>query len=201
MTPREIAWEIVGREGGYVDDPDDPGGPTKWGVTLGTMRHLMLDLDGDGDVDARDVHALTQEQAVEIFLRHYFHKPRIDWLPGQLHATVFDMQVNAGSNAVKILQRLLRDIGQDVAVDGAIGPQTARAAEALEAEGAPLRDAYGIARREYYFGLADKRPQFRKYCRRRNGGKGGWIRRAEEFIAPRFHLSAAEFYARIRAWT
>ena len=201
MTPRDIAREIVAREGGYVDDPDDPGGPTKWGVTIHTMRRLMLDLDGDGDVDAEDVKLMDKDRATDIFLRHYFHKPRIDWLPEQLQATVFDMQVNAGSTAVKILQRMLRKMGQDVVADGAIGPQTARAAEALDAEGAPLRNAYGIARRNYYFDLADRRSQFRKYCRRRDGGKGGWIRRAEEFTDLHFHMSATDFRARTSGWT
>ena len=52
QSVEEIANEIVAREGGYVNDPDDPGGPTKHGVTLGTLRRLGLDLDGDGDVDA-----------------------------------------------------------------------------------------------------------------------------------------------------
>ena len=41
---RQIADEIVAREGGYVNDPDDPGGATKHGVTIHTMRRLGLDL-------------------------------------------------------------------------------------------------------------------------------------------------------------
>lgn len=43
-----LAREIIDREGGYVNDPDDPGGATKYGVTIHTMRRLGLDLDGDG---------------------------------------------------------------------------------------------------------------------------------------------------------
>ena len=43
-----IAAEIVAREGGFVNDPDDPGGMTKYGVTLETLRRLGLDLTGDG---------------------------------------------------------------------------------------------------------------------------------------------------------
>jgi lysozyme family protein len=38
LSVRSIAEEIVAREGGYVNDPDDPGGPTKFGVTIHTMR-------------------------------------------------------------------------------------------------------------------------------------------------------------------
>ena len=63
-----------------------------------------------------------------------------------------------------------------------------------------LADAYGIARRNYYFALADRRPASRKYARTRKGGKGGWIRRAETFISPRFHMTEAQFRARVATW-
>ena len=197
----EIAREIVAREGGFVNDPDDPGGATKYGVTLGTMQRLGLDLTGDGAITEMDVRVLSRAQAEEIFVKHYFDAPRIAELPEALHASVFDMYVNSGSNAVVILQRLLRKMGHEVAVDGAIGPQTIAAARAAQAE-APghLADAYGIARRNFYYALADARPASRKYARTRAGGKGGWIKRAEEFISPRFHLSEAEHRARVAKW-
>lgn len=197
----EIAREIVAREGGYVNDPDDPGGATKYGVTIHTMRRLGLDLTGDGRVGISDVKALTRAQAEEIFVDHYFNRPRIAELPAVLHATVFDMYVNAGGNAVKILQRLLRQMGQQVSVDGAIGPQTIKATQAAT-DKAPdhIADAYGIARRNYYFRLADRRPASRKYARTRAGGKGGWIKRAEEFISPRYHMSKAAFQERVAQW-
>ncbi|NDR56514.1 holin-associated N-acetylmuramidase [Aliiruegeria sabulilitoris] len=196
-----IAHEIVAREGGFVNDPDDPGGATKYGVTIGTMRRLGLDLDGDGRVTVADVRKLDRKTAENIFIEHYFRRPRISDLPECLHASVFDMYVNAGSNAVKILQRLLCQMGEEIAVDGAIGPQTLAAADTA-ARTAPehLADAYGIARRNYYYALADRRPSSRKYARRRDGGKGGWIRRSEEFISPRFHLSEGEHKERVAQW-
>lgn len=198
---RRIAEEIVAREGGYVNDPDDPGGATNFGVTLGTMQRLGLDITGDGRVTEADVRRLSRAQAVQIFTTHYFLRPRIAELPPALHATVFDMYVNAGANAVKILQRLLVAMRIPVAIDGIIGPQTiAATARAQAAAPDHLADAYGIARRNYYFALADRRPASRKYARRRDGGKGGWIRRAEEFISPRFHLTEAQFRARVAAW-
>ncbi len=197
----EIADAILEREGGYVNDPDDPGGAINFGVTIHTMRRLGLDLDGDGDVDSQDVRRLTKAQARDIFIRHYFHDPGISGLPAALHATVFDMQVNAGANAIKILQRLLQKLGIKLTVDGKIGSKTLAAASRA-AEMAPdhLADAYGIERRNYYYALADRRTASRKYARRRDGGKGGWIRRAEEFISPRYHLTDAEHAARIRGW-
>ncbi|WP_299200357.1 holin-associated N-acetylmuramidase [uncultured Tateyamaria sp.] len=198
---RDIAEEIVGREGGFVNDPDDPGGATKFGVTIHTMERLGLDLDRDGDVDVRDVRRLSRAQAVDIFVTHYFERPRIAALPEPLHATVFDMYVNAGANAIKILQRLLNTMGHAVVVDGALGPQSIGATRvAYDAAPDHLVDAYGIARRNYYFRIADNRPASRKYARSRAGGKGGWIKRAEEFIAPRFHLTETQFRERVAAW-
>jgi lysozyme family protein len=198
---KEIATEIVAREGGFVNDPDDPGGATNHGVTIHTMRRLGIDVNRDNRIDVADVKALTRAQAVDIYLEHYFKRPGIAALPEPLQASVFDMYVNAGGNAVKILQRLVTDMGFPCEPDGEIGPATIRAAQmAFEAAPTHLADAYGIARRNYYYALADKRAASRKYARRKDGGKGGWITRAEEFIAPRYHLTAAQHAARVAAW-
>lgn len=197
----QMARGILAHEGGFVNDPDDPGGATNRGITIGTMRRLGVDLDGDGDTDIADLRQLTEEQAIDIYLQHYFYGPRIDQLPACLQDSVFDMYVNAGGNAVKLLQRLLCQMGHVLVVDGVIGPKTAQAALAASViSGAHLRDAYGIARRNYYYSLADRRPASRKYARRKDGGKGGWIRRAEAFISDRYHLSDADHLARVAAW-
>lgn len=201
QSVKDIATAIVQREGGYVNDPDDPGGATNFGVTIHTMRRLGLDLNRDGQVDIRDVKALSRNQAIDVFITHYFEKPRIAELPKPLHATVFDMYVNAGGNAIKILQRLLSDMGQKVAVDGALGPMSIGAVHlAFEIAPEHMVDAYAIARRNYYFRLADKRAASRKYARTRAGGKGGWIKRAEEFMSPKYHLTAGEFQRRVAQW-
>ena len=196
-----IAEEIVAREGGYVNDPADPGGATKHGVTIHTARRLGLDLDRDGDVDPADIRRITPRMARDIFLKEYYRRPKIHMLPKPVQASVFDMYVNAGGHAVKILQRLLRDMGHDISVDGAIGPITARAAYAAYDE-APdhFADAYGIARRNYYYALADRRAASRKYARTRSGGKGGWIRRAEEFISAKYHLTDSQHARRVAGW-
>ncbi|WFE74275.1 holin-associated N-acetylmuramidase [Roseinatronobacter sp. S2] len=196
-TVQTLAAEIVAREGGFVNDPDDPGGATNFGVTIHTLRRLRP----GARVGVQDVRALTREQAIEIYVEHYFTRPRIAALPDPLWPTVFDMYVNAGANAVRILQRLLVQMGLDVATDGVIGPQTIAAAHrAYDMAPSHLVDAYGIARRDYYYRLADQRPASRKFARRRDGGKGGWITRAEEFISARFHLSDAQHRDRVRGW-
>lgn len=201
LSVNQIADRIIAREGGFVDDPDDPGGATQHGVTIGTLRRLGLDLNGDGRITTSDVRRVTPAVARRIFVTEYFRKPGIDGLPPVLHATVFDMQVNAGSAAVRILQRLAGAFGHPTAVDGRIGPQT-REAVARAAEAAPdhIADAYGIERRNFYYQLADRRPASRKFARRRDGGKGGWITRAEEFMAPRYRLTDAEHAERVSQW-
>lgn len=200
-TVKEIAEEIVAREGGFVNDPDDPGGATNHGVTIHTMRRLGLDINHDARIDVADVRALTRAQAVDIYIEHYFKRPGLSALPEAVQPSVFDMYVNAGMNAVKILQRLCTDMGFPCDPDGQVGPQTIRAAQAaFEAAPSHFADAYGIARRNYYYALADARPQSRKFARRRDGGKGGWITRAEEFISPRYHLTAAQHKARVAKW-
>lgn len=200
-TVTELATEIVAREGGFVNDPDDPGGATKYGVTLGTLRRLGVDVTRDARIDVADVRALTRAQAVDIYVEHYFKRPGIAALPEVIQASIFDMYVNAGGNAVKVLQRLLTSMGYPCDPDGQIGPQTIRAAQmAHDAAPSHFADAYGIARRNYYYAIADARPASRKFARRRDGGKGGWIVRAEEFISPRYHLTESQHRARVSSW-
>lgn len=203
LTPEEIANEILRREGGFVNDPSDSGGATNHGVTIGTMQKLGIDVDGDGDVDIDDVRQLPLYQAREIFLREYFHRPRISDLPPTLHATVFDTAVNSGAKtAIKFLQDVLNKMEFPCGtVDGWIGAKTIKAAEAAAWQaGKFLLDAYGIERRNYLFLLADRRSKDRKYCVTRAGDKGGWITRAEEFISPKYHLTTTEFQRRISKW-
>lgn len=200
-TVVELAQQIVAREGGFVNDPDDPGGATNHGVTIHTLRRLGLDVTGDARVDESDVRSLTVAQAVEIYIEHYFNRTGLGALPAPLQPSVFDMYVNAGGNAVKVLQRMLTQMGYPCDPDGQIGPQTIKAAQmAYTAAPHHLADAYGIARRNYYYALADARPASRKYARTQSGDKGGWILRAEEFIAPKYHLTDAQHRARVAAW-
>jgi lysozyme family protein len=109
--------------------------------------------------------------------------------------------MNAGSHAVKVLQRTLILFDMDITVDGVIGSLTIAATQTA-ARRAPdhLVDAYGVERVNYYLPLADARPNLRKFARTRHGNKGGWIKRAEKYMRPRFHLSPSVFQQRTAAW-
>lgn len=197
QTVDELIDDVLRHEGGFVNDPDDPGGATNMGITKNTLEAYR-----GRTVSVMEVESMTEQEAREIYKDRYFITPKISLLPAPIQPAVFDMYVNAGSNAVKILQRTLRDLGERISVDGGIGRMTAGAANAvMDRIGAEdLVDAYGAARREYYYKIGDNRPKSRKYARRNNGGKGGWITRAEAFMRPGAHLSDQEHNSRVANW-
>lgn len=114
----EQAFELLlGHEGGFVDNPDDPGGATKWGITervarahgyQGPMRDLPVAV-------ARGIAKIA-----------YWDTVRADLLPAAVRYAVFDAAYHSGpGQSVKWLQRAL-----GVVDDGVIGRQTLAAAAA-----------------------------------------------------------------------
>jgi hypothetical protein len=107
---------IFKAEGGYSDNPADPGGPTNFGITLATLRAY----DGDPNLTAEDVKKLTPAMAKEIYRTAYWNRMQCGALPPGLDLEVFDFGVNSGpAESVKTLQRLV-----GVTQDGSVGPIT-----------------------------------------------------------------------------
>ncbi len=122
----DAALEFVQRwEGGWVDDPHDPVGVTKWGITIRTLISKGLDLNNDGVVDRRDIRDMTPEQARDIYHRDYWIGAACPRLPAPLALLQFDCAVNQGAGrAARILQKTVR-----AKSDGIIGPNTLAAVE------------------------------------------------------------------------
>lgn len=116
MTTFARAFELViGHEGGYANDPEDPGGETKFGISKRAYP-------------SEDIAALTLERAREIYRADYWLKVRADELPWALALPLFDFAVNSGTyTAIKAMQRAL-----GVKDDGTIGPKTLAAAKATD---------------------------------------------------------------------
>ncbi|EKQ0500094.1 glycoside hydrolase family 108 protein [Escherichia coli] len=131
MTKDEIFNSILGKEGGYVEHPDDKGGPTKWGITQNTARAHGY---------RGDMRDLTREQALEILEADYWYGPRFDQvaaLSSDIAAELCDTGVNMGPTvASKMLQRWLNvfnlrgKLYPDLDADGRIGPRTINALRA-----------------------------------------------------------------------
>lgn len=112
---------VFGHEGGYVNHPKDPGGPTKYGITQRTLKAWR-----GKPVSIADVKALTLDEASRILKAQYWGPVRGDALPSGLDHAMFDFAVNSGpAQAAKILQRIL-----GVAADGVIGARTLQAVAA-----------------------------------------------------------------------
>jgi lysozyme family protein len=168
-----LAQEVLGTlllvEGGLVNDPQDPGGITHFGVSLrfalgcndlGVDGHPMLDIDGDGAVTRADILKLTPEAAKDLYYLEFWMPLRCDALPPALAVAVLDAGVNQGRGpAVTMLQEIL-----GVTQDGKIGPITLNRAQSRKP--AETLDRY-IARRAFRYATTRN---FSRYGR-------GWMNR------------------------
>lgn len=114
----QMIAHVIDREGGYVNNSSDRGGPTKYGITLATLHDWRK-----CPVSLYDVQQLTVDEATKIYRKRYFDDPGISAITDQpVLEELFDYGITSGpGTAVKALQKAL-----DVPTDGAIGPVTLR---------------------------------------------------------------------------
>ena len=144
---------ILKHEGGYVNDPDDLGGETNFGIT---KRRFP----------SKDIKNLTIEDAKAIYLKHFFKPLNLYYIKNDLLALhIFDMAVNAGKKtAIKLLQDILHGCN----ADGVIGPITAQSIAYADIT-TNLVEAYKAKRIARYY----------KVSKYRNNKKflNGWVNR------------------------
>ena len=175
------SMEITHRaEGGFVDHPADRGGPTNWGFSLGFLRRIGFDADGDGDTDIDDVRLMTQDQARLLFRLHFWEPSRAALLPWPVCLLVFDAAVHHGQfRSILMLQQAInRQMGRLVAEDGLIGRKTIGAVQLVD-KAQLVRDMLYI-RRAYMRAIVAADPTQEVNLK-------GWLNRVEELE------SAAEF--------
>lgn len=151
----DIFDRLIRREGGYVHDPVDPGGESKWGISKRSYPHL-------------DIKSLTKEDARAIYYRDYFVRYGINTLPECLQELMLDWAVHSGRVAVKTLQRLTgaRD-------DGIIGVETLQ--RLTDVSLSSLKTQLVGERLRFYARLVQRNPSLAKYI-------VGWINRTLEFL-------------------
>lgn len=110
---------ILKSEGGYTNDPQDPGGPTNFGITIWDTRLYVKP-----DATAADVKALTKDTAITIYEKKYWDALNCDNLPAGLDYTIVDYGVNSG---VARAGRVLREVLDLDETDWHITPQVLNA--------------------------------------------------------------------------
>jgi lysozyme family protein len=156
---------LIDREGGYVDNPADKGGPTCFGITEAVARAHGY---------AAPMRQLPRAEAAFIYRRLYWLRPRLDEIAkrsARLSAEMFDTGVNMGpAVAITFLQRALTALNRnahdypDLTPDGRIGPATLSALDAfLETRGRAVGEtvllrALEALQGERYLRLAERRP-------------------------------------------
>ena len=153
----EIIDGVLKHEGGYVNDPKDLGGETKYGIT----KRFYPDVD---------IKNLTKEDAKKIYYDDYWVKNKVHKLPDNLKYIYFDMCINQGrGTAVRVLQRAVNSKGGALEVDGGLGPMTLKAINKYK----PCDNRVRCYRLKHYYDLVNKRPEQEKFL-------FGWFRRALE---------------------
>ena len=129
-------------EGGYVNNPADPGGMTNLGVTKATWENWV----GRGS-DEAEMRGLTPEKVEPLYKKKYFDAVRGDELPMGLDYLMFDFAVNAGAGrAIKTLQTAV-----GVTPDGGFGPMTMAAVQAVDPN--ELIERFSQAKEDFYRSL------------------------------------------------
>jgi lysozyme family protein len=162
---------VLRREGGYVNNPVDRGGPTNFGITQDTLSGWT-----GRSVGPHDVALMSEETARAIYRLNYFSKPGYDAITdAALQGLMFDFAVNSGPGAAtKALQTALQRMGlYPHAIDGSIGPQTRQALRGVT-NGPELYFRVKCERFELYMRFIGRDPSQAVFA-------AGWANRMDEF--------------------
>ena len=172
MSIEDTLKNIIAMEGGFVDDPDDNGGATKYGITQKTLTSWRAK-----ECSKDDVATLSKAEAREIYYAWYYIKPGFQALPKTVQPIMVDMAVNHGaSKAVKMLQDVLTCYGYDIGkIDGKLGKKTHAGVLLAESEmGNQLINGLVNRRILFYQSLVQENPSQLKFLT-------GWTNRAESY--------------------
>ena len=147
MNFETVFDRLIGHEGGWSDDPRDPGNWTGGRPNVGQLKGTNFGIAANTYPDI-DIKGLTLDAAKAIYRRDWWDKIHADELPGAIAFQVWDFAVNAGMSRAMI--SLQRAVG--VADDGKIGPRTLAAVAAMSVTDVLSR--FNAERLEFYASLS-----------------------------------------------
>jgi lysozyme family protein len=174
---------VLHHEGGFVDDRDDPGGATDFGISLRFLQTVLEDsdddgfadgdIDRDGDIDIDDIRSLDLTDVAKLYEKMFWKKAKCDKIISQLIAVkAFDMAVNMGQKqAWLLIQRACNTLGSSLTVDGKAGEKTLSAVNSLAKKDFMLVINIRREQDQFYQRLIAKKPSLAKF-------QLGWRRRA-----------------------
>lgn len=169
---------VLKHEGHYVDNPNDPGGATNYGISLRFVKSLppgILPPNNHLPLDAKYIKSLSINEAEQIYKVEFWDKGNFAQIINQTLANkVFDMAVNMGTHqAILLLQRAITQLNPKIQIlnDGNLDVATITAVNSLNA--AQLLAKYQQVLRDFYCLLAKEHPQFQVFLH-------GWINRVND---------------------
>lgn len=191
-TFEERMEDLFDTEGGFVNDPADPGGATNKGISWPVWKESATSILGL-EPTLENLQNLTSEQAKLIYKSKYWNPIMADdILDGDLRWLLFDFYVNAGGNAIKILQNTLNQLGENISSDGVMGNQTLTAINDFDDQ-IILYNLFKTNRQKYYEDITQssinkyltKNPNATEFELKKWTLKrfiNGWTNRVNEFI-------------------
>lgn len=166
--------QTLKNEGGLSDNPNDPGGITKYGISLRFLQENGIDINHDGTINGKDVENLTVPEAESIYKLYFWEKLKIFLIDNQTLANkVFDLSVNmGGEQAIKLLQEAINmHVTPPLQVDGVIGLNTLKGIDSVSIP--VLMGDYRLCAKLFYERLVAQNPNFKVFL-------NGWLKRAAQ---------------------
>lgn len=172
---------LLTHEGGFADNKYDPGGATKYGISLRYLKATGIDINLDGKIDITDILALNADNAKHIYKRYWWDKYKYEGIKdSSIGMKIFDLAVNMGATqshklAQRAIQTFSEHLNQPISIDGKLGKETFECINYLCELGysKQLLDAIKKQCIKFYNNLVIEKPELLVFLT-------GWLRRATD---------------------
>lgn len=189
---RDAINKVLEHEGGFINHPNDRGGPTNWGVTMNTYNMYMTAKTGKTYISTVDeIKKMPKALAVDIYKKLYWDKIQGDKIKKYaVAAVIFDQAINRGvSSAIKQAQKVIKALDPfgfaNIVQDGVMGPKSLEALNSVSEK--PFLDSYLRESTQFYQNIVNRDPSQSVFLQ-------GWLNRIKSL-----NSYATAFYGSVNA--